>query len=172
MPVRRLRLRRRALRLPLGLLALVLFLLLAVQRLARAVYRPQRHVMQISMPIPWAKVLADMQEARAAGYPPIVFGIPPDLDQRRRWLPYFLIGNARHDAAMLRAVAERLRWGRHHPAEQSNLRISLGPGVRYGQLVEVLDLMLQLDQPKYALDLNRPEPVLYVFAPRRRGDRW
>jgi hypothetical protein len=163
---------RRPLRLPLGLLPLVLLLLLGVQRLARVAFRPARHVMQISMPIFWPKALADMREARADGYPPIVFSIPPDLDQRRRWHRYALIGSAGHDAVMLRAVAERVRQGQRYPAEQVNVRISFGPGVRYRQLVEVLDLMPQLGQKKYALDLYRPEPVLYVFAPRRRGDRW
>lgn len=164
MLVHRPRPRRRALRLPLGLLPLVLLLLLAVQRLARAVYRPQRHVMQVSMPIAWYKALPKIREAHRQGYPSSYFTIPPNLDRRRRWLSYSLIGNARHDAAMLRAVAERLRWGQRHPAEQTDVCIRFGPGARYAQLVAALDLMPQLGQQKYALDLYRPEPVLYVFV--------
>ncbi|RTQ44875.1 hypothetical protein EJV47_27095 [Hymenobacter gummosus] len=163
---------RRPLRFTLSALPLTLLLLLALQRLAGVAFPAPRYVMQLSMPILWAKALASMQEDRARGYPPIVFTLPPDLDQRRRWHRYALIGNAGHDAAMLRAVAERLQRGQRYPAEQSNVRISFGPGTRYGRLVDVLDLMPQLGQKKYALDLYRPEPVLYVFAPRRRGDGW
>ncbi|RAK66156.1 hypothetical protein DLM85_15800 [Hymenobacter edaphi] len=146
------------------MLTLMLVLLLAVQRLARAVYRPQRHVMQISMPIPWPVAQARMRERREEVPPVGYFTVPPDLDRRRRWLCYTLIGNAGHDAAMLRAVAERLRRGRTQPAERADLCIRFAAGARYASLVAALDLMPQLNQSKYALDLYRPEPVLYVFV--------
>ncbi|GAB3841349.1 hypothetical protein [Hymenobacter jeollabukensis] len=163
MLLRRLRLRRRALRLPLGLLPLMLVLLLAVQRLARAVYRPQRYVMQISMPVPWSLVQARQRARPAESVTRFYFTVPPDLD-RRRWLSYTLIGNAGHDAAMLQAVAERLRRGRTQPAERADVCIRFAAGARYASLVAALDLMPQLNQSKYALDLYRPEPVLYVFV--------
>lgn len=165
MPFCRRHLRRRALRLPLGLLPLILLVLLAVGQLVRAAYPPRRYVMQISMPLPWARQLARIREARRQGYPPPIFwGIPPNLDQQRPWRSYTLIGSARHDAAMLRAAAEQLRRGQLYPAEQADVCIRFGAGARYAQLVAALDLMPQLGQQKYALDLDRAEPVLFVFV--------
>ncbi|MCC3160757.1 hypothetical protein LJ737_26205 [Hymenobacter sp. 15J16-1T3B] len=159
--LRRTRLRR--LSLPVGWLTLSVLPLLALQRLVPVLFRPSRHAMQVSMPIPWPVAQARLREQQAADLPVRPFTIPPDLE-RRRWFSYTLIGNVRHDAAMLRAVAERLRRGRTHPAERTDVCIRFASGARYASLVAALDLMPQLNQAKYALDLYRPEPVLYVFV--------
>ncbi|WP_139362253.1 hypothetical protein [Hymenobacter sp. CRA2] len=91
------------------------------------------------------------------------FTIPPNIEQLRHWHSYALIGNARHDAAMLRAAEEQLaRFGARRDY-RTGIRIDFGSHSRYGQLTTVLDLMLRYDIKQYMLDIYRSEPVLYVW---------
>lgn len=172
MLVRRLHRRRRALRLPLGLLPLMLLVLLAVQRLARAIDWQPLHVVELFVPLAWSEAQARQKLWQKRGeQAPLMFTIPPDMDRRRPWLSYTLTGIARHDTAVLRLVTKRLIWGERHPSERVDIRIDFGSDVRYATVVAALDAPLQIGLRGYALDLYRPTPALYIFARRGLWDK-
>jgi hypothetical protein len=169
MPTRRLR----PLRLPIGVLTLSLVPLLALQQLAPVLFPAQYRVMQISLPVPRYLAAAREAAARRDAYyrsqlppgAPLVISLPANLDQRVYWHSYALTGRARHDAAMLRAAAEQILHYQRWPERRRGVRLVFSSTARYAQLVAALDAVQQTGAMKYALDLERAEPALYVFGP-------
>lgn len=147
---------RRRLWLPPGLLGLCFLPLGAAYQLGRALPKPQ---MALDLALPLKPYRA--RQLQQQDYPPLLY-VPAHMERRRQWQTYTLIGSRGHDAATLHMAAAAVRQFEARPDRRHGVRISLGPAVRYGGLVAVLDMLQQAEAQKYLVSLYQAEPTVYV----------